>query len=246
MKLSLVLFTISLLPFTLVHSAELTPELQRRQIVHEIQRLAEINAPLSKMQFQTLCTEVDGKSWCAGYIAALLTIHQIPKDCLPRTDMAPFRYGGVWEYTNTWLSKQPQDSSFTFYKAITLALADDDRCPIGERIHFDAPGYTPYSDAEWLAMRLSQEPTLLTVVEPTYPSEARNQGIEGWVQVSFTITESGDVKDVFLIDSEPPEIFDQVSIEAAAQFTFEPYVTRGTIREVPNFQHVFRFNLDTN
>lgn len=246
MKLLLALLSLSLLLSALVHSAEFTPEQQRRQIVREIQRLAEINAPLSRMQFQTLCTEVDGKSWCAGYIAALLTIHQIPKECLPRTDMAPFMYGEVWEYTNTWLGKQAQDSTFTVYDAITKALASDDRCPIGEKIHFDAPDYTPYSDAEWLTIQRFQEPTTVKTVQPIYPTQALQEGIEGWVQVSFTVTETGDVKDVVLVDSDPPEIFDKVSIQAAAQFKFEPFVLSGTIREVTNFQHVFRFNLDSD
>lgn len=244
MKFLLALASLPILLSSLVHSAELTPEQQRWQIVLENIALASQNAPLGRPQFQTLCTESDGKSWCAGYIAAILTIHQIPAKCLPRTDMAPFKNGAVWEYTISWLLKQPQDSTFTFYDAIIRALADDDRCPIGETIHFDAPDYTPYSDAEWLAMRRFQEPTTVEAVEPVYPPQARQEGIEGWAQVSFTITESGDVKDIFLIDSEPPEIFDEVSIEAAAQFKFEPYVIRGTIREVPNFQHVFRFSVE--
>lgn len=244
MKLALLM--LSLLLTTFSHSAEFTPEQQRRQIIRENLRLVGNNLPLGRMQFQSLCSEAEGKNWCEGYIAAIVTIHQIPTNCLPRSDMAPFIYGSVWEHTIQWLSKQPQDSSFTFYDAITRALSEDDRCPIGEMLQFDAPDYIPYSDAEWMHMQTLDQPTMLQTAEPIYPPAARQEGIKGWTQVSFTVTETGDVRDVFIVESEPPEIFDAASIEAAAKFKFGPYMIRGKIREVPNMQHVFRFNLESD
>ncbi len=243
MKLYIAWITSIVVFATTAYGAELTPEQQRLMVLRENIRAAGSNAPLSRPQFQTLCSDSSSKDWCSGYIAALVTIHQIPLNCLPRTDMAPFMYGGLWEYTNAWLSKQAQDSTFTLYEAITSALSADDRCPIGATINFDPPDFVPYSEAEWLALRRFQEPTTVQTVEPSYPEQALQDGIEGWTIVSFTVTETGDVEDVLLVDSEPPELFDEVSLEAAAQFKFEPYSLRGKIIEVPNFQHVFRFEI---
>ncbi|MDP1756946.1 MAG: TonB family protein, partial [Pseudohongiella sp.] len=55
----------------------------------------------------------------------------------------------------------------------------------------------------------------LVNIQPTYPTRAAQRGIEGWAQVSFTVTETGGVRDVFVVDAEPAGMFDQASIRAA-------------------------------
>lgn len=84
----------------------------------------------------------------------------------------------------------------------------------------------------------------LVNVTPTYPTRAASRGIEGWCQVSFTVTETGGVRDVVVVDSEPPEIFDTASIRAAEKFKFQPKVVDGKGVEVPNVQYVFRYQLE--
>ncbi len=84
----------------------------------------------------------------------------------------------------------------------------------------------------------------LVNVTPTYPTRAASRGIEGWCQVSFTVTDTGGVRDVVVVDAEPPEIFDTASIRAAEKFKFQPKVVDGKGVEVPNVQYVFRYQLE--
>ncbi len=84
----------------------------------------------------------------------------------------------------------------------------------------------------------------LVNVTPTYPTRAASRGIEGWCQVSFTVTETGGVRDVVVVDAEPPGIFDTSSIRAAEKFKFQPKVVDGKGVEVPNVQYVFRYQLE--
>jgi periplasmic protein TonB len=84
----------------------------------------------------------------------------------------------------------------------------------------------------------------LVNIQPTYPTRAAQRGIEGWAQVSFTVTETGGVRDVFIVDAEPAGMFDQASIRAAERFRFQPRVVNGQPVEVPNVQYVFRFQLE--
>lgn len=84
----------------------------------------------------------------------------------------------------------------------------------------------------------------LVNIQPTYPTRAAQRGIEGWAQVSFTVTETGGVRDVSVVDAEPAGMFDQASIRAAERFRFQPRVVNGQPVEVPNVQYVFRFQLE--
>lgn len=84
----------------------------------------------------------------------------------------------------------------------------------------------------------------LVNIQPTYPTRAAQRGIEGWAQVSFTVTPEGGVRDVVVIDAEPRGMFDSASIRAAERFRFQPRVVNGEPVEVPNVQYVFRFQLE--
>lgn len=84
----------------------------------------------------------------------------------------------------------------------------------------------------------------LVNVTPTYPTRAASRGIEGWCQVSFTVTETGGVRDVIVVDAEPAGLFDSSSVRAAEKFKFQPKVVDGQGVAVPNVQYVFRYQLE--
>jgi len=84
----------------------------------------------------------------------------------------------------------------------------------------------------------------LVNVTPQYPTRAASRGIEGWCQVAFTVTETGGVRDVVVVDEEPAGIFDSSSIRAAEKFKFQPKVVDGQGVPVPNVQYVFRYQLE--
>jgi len=84
----------------------------------------------------------------------------------------------------------------------------------------------------------------LVNIQPSYPTRAAQRGIEGWCQVSFTVTASGGVENVVVIDAEPRGMFDSSSIRAAERFRFQPRVVNGEPVPVPDVQYVFRYQLE--
>jgi protein TonB len=83
----------------------------------------------------------------------------------------------------------------------------------------------------------------VVVIRPMYPRDAALAGIEGWVRVEFTITESGTVKDPRIIDAEPPRVFNREAIRAILKWKFKPRVVEGVAMERRATQ-VIDFTLD--
>jgi len=67
----------------------------------------------------------------------------------------------------------------------------------------------------------------LTQPNPEYPQRAESAGTEGWVELSFTVTAAGKVTNVSVLDSTPPNIFDQAAIDAMTRMRYRPYVQDG-------------------
>ena len=81
-------------------------------------------------------------------------------------------------------------------------------------------------------------------VSPIYPPRAQSQGIEGWVLLKFTVTESGSVRDPVIIESQPPNIFDDAAKRAVLKFKYKPRVVDGRPVVVPNVQQLITFKID--
>lgn len=64
--------------------------------------------------------------------------------------------------------------------------------------------------------------TVLKVVQPSYPARAVNGKIEGWVDVEFTVTEAGKVKDVSVRTASVPGVFDDAAVKAVSQWRYKP------------------------
>lgn len=62
---------------------------------------------------------------------------------------------------------------------------------------------------------------------PQYPFRAARRGIEGWVKVSFLVTETGNVEDVEVLESDPPGVFDQAAVRAVYRWRFKPRTVDG-------------------
>jgi len=62
---------------------------------------------------------------------------------------------------------------------------------------------------------------------PQYPHKAARRRIEGWVRVSFRVTETGTVEDVVILDSEPPGVFEQEAVKAVYRWRFKPRLVNG-------------------
>jgi protein TonB len=81
-------------------------------------------------------------------------------------------------------------------------------------------------------------------VAPMYPRRAQTRGIEGWVLLSFTVTEVGSVIDPVVIDAEPSGIFDNAASKAVLRFKYKPRVVNGKAQMVRGVEHLITFKLD--
>ncbi len=63
--------------------------------------------------------------------------------------------------------------------------------------------------------------------DPVYPSAALRDHVEGWVELSFTITEAGTVRDIDVVDSSPPGVFESAATEALESWHFKPRLANG-------------------
>ncbi|NNE42572.1 MAG: TonB family protein [Gemmatimonadetes bacterium] len=81
-------------------------------------------------------------------------------------------------------------------------------------------------------------------IAPVYPWKAQTQGVEGYCIVEFTVTEAGTVKDVTVVDAQPPGLFDKASTEAALKFKYRPRIVNGEPIEVRGVRNIFNYKLD--
>ena len=80
-------------------------------------------------------------------------------------------------------------------------------------------------------------------VTPQYPLRASERGIEGWVEVQFTISKLGTVKDPAVINSHPSSIFDRSALKAIRKWKYNPKIEDGEPVERPGVKVRLRFDL---
>ena len=81
----------------------------------------------------------------------------------------------------------------------------------------------------------------LVQVDPDYPPRAKQQGIEGWVEVGFQITPVGTVDNAVVLRSDPPYVFDRAAIQAIRKWRYNPKVVDG---KAVSRRKVTRFTFD--
>jgi protein TonB len=93
-------------------------------------------------------------------------------------------------------------------------------------------------DAATLAANMKR----LRYVAPEYPQKALEQGVAGSVTVEFTVDAKGDTRNVHVVESSPPGVFDRVAIAAIKRWRYQPAMVNGAPVEVP-FRTAVRFEL---
>lgn len=81
-------------------------------------------------------------------------------------------------------------------------------------------------------------------VAPQYPPRAQSRGIEGWVLLRFTVTNTGAVTDPVVVDSEPPGVFDSAAKKAVLRFKYKPRVVDGKPEPVQGVEHLITFQIE--
>jgi len=83
----------------------------------------------------------------------------------------------------------------------------------------------------------------LVRVSPTYPTIARQAGLEGWVLVQFDVLASGNVSNIRIVESSD-RIFEKSARKAASRFRFKPRVNDGVALETTGVQNIFRYRME--
>jgi len=73
----------------------------------------------------------------------------------------------------------------------------------------------------------NQDFALTRRVDAQYPKDALRSRTEGWVELSFTVSASGDVESVEVINANPRRVFDREAIRALGQWKFSPRIENG-------------------
>lgn len=79
-------------------------------------------------------------------------------------------------------------------------------------------------------------------VAPKYPSRAMSRGIQGYCTVEYTVTKTGETRDIQVVDC-PESVFAKSSIKAASKFKYKPKVIDGEAIEVAGVRNRFTFQL---
>jgi periplasmic protein TonB len=109
---------------------------------------------------------------------------------------------------------------------------------------------TPIVDARGAMSRMSmsagsdRDVIPLVRINPDYPPRALSRGLEGWVQVQFTITPTGTVANAVVVNAEPKNIFDDAALKAIARWRYNPKVEGGVAVERVGVQTIIRFQLE--
>ena len=81
-------------------------------------------------------------------------------------------------------------------------------------------------------------------VNPQYPIRAEERGIEGWVELEFTISAAGTVKDAKVTKAKPKGVFDRSALRAIKKWKYNPKVEDGVAVDRPGVTVRLTFDLE--
>ena len=105
---------------------------------------------------------------------------------------------------------------------------------VAQNVDIGGPGGMNIAEGDYLP---------IVRVAPVYPSRALSRGIEGFVDLAFTVTTAGTVKDPVVIQSTS-SLFDRAAIRAVLKFKYKPRVVDGQPVEVPNVKTRITFKIE--
>lgn len=90
---------------------------------------------------------------------------------------------------------------------------------------------------------VDRPPSILANPRPSYPRRARRRHQQGEVKLRFTVTPVGKVRDIEVVWSRPPGVFDREAKRALARWRFAPALSGGEAVSTQVSQ-VIHFKLD--
>jgi protein TonB len=80
-------------------------------------------------------------------------------------------------------------------------------------------------------------------VSAVYPRRALQRGIEGYVDIEFTVSKLGSVTNPKVIQASPEGIFEQAAMDATLKYKYKPRVVNGEPMEVSGVEVRVKFEL---
>lgn len=125
----------------------------------------------------------------------------------------------------------PQDSDVVDPNAPTINIPAPD---VSTNMDIGGPGGMNIAEGDYLP---------IVRVAPVYPARALSRGVEGYVDMSFTVTTTGTVKDP-IVTFSTSSLFDRSATQAVLKFKYKPRVVDGVPVEVPGVTTRIRFELE--
>lgn len=121
---------------------------------------------------------------------------------------------------------------------VTISRRGTERTVPHARPHIDRVG-----PIDRMTAGSDRDVTPLIRVNPEYPPPALRSGTEGWVKVQFSVTGTGMVKDVVVMDADPKKVFDKATLQAVMRWRYNPKIEHGVAVERVGLQTVIVFEL---
>ena len=125
----------------------------------------------------------------------------------------------------------PQDMDNLDPNTPTINIAPP---PISADTNIGGPGGMNIAEGDYLP---------IVRVAPVYPARALSRGLEGHVDLSFTVTAAGTVRDPIVMFSTS-SLFERAATRAVLKFKYKPRVVDGIPVDVPNVKTRITFRIE--
>jgi len=125
----------------------------------------------------------------------------------------------------------PQDTDTVDPNAPTVNIPAPE---VANTVDIGGPGGMNIAEGDYLP---------IVRVAPVYPARALSRGIEGYVDMGFTVTTTGTVKDPVVLYSTS-SLFDRAATRAVLKFKYKPRVVDGVPVDVPNVKTRITFQIE--
>jgi protein TonB len=125
----------------------------------------------------------------------------------------------------------PQDMDNLDPNTPTINIAPP---PISADTNIGGPGGMNIAEGDYLP---------IVRVAPVYPARALSRGMEGHVDLSFTVTAAGTVRDPIIMFSTS-SLFERAATRAVLKFKYKPRVVDGIPVDVPNVKTRITFRIE--
>jgi len=105
---------------------------------------------------------------------------------------------------------------------------------VSQSIDIGGPGGMNIAEGDYLP---------IVRVAPVYPARAQSRGLEGYVDMSFTVTATGSVADPVVMFSTSG-LFERAATRAVLKFKYKPRVVDGVPVDVPNVKTRITFKME--